>query len=140
MARTKVKPTPESLMKYRAVENIRPLGWWLGTYKDDDGNSVEMWTQVSIVMESEQIATGRKIVRVYGTCTDGEPAELAVYRGAQVQSLTGRDGTRCGLTTEQASDDGLMAASTLVASAKAYLSALNKLFAKRGRLHAQQSA
>ena len=29
---------------------------------------------------------------------------------------------------------------TLVASAKAYLSALNKLFAKRGRLHAQQSA
>src|SRR5438477_349572 len=28
---------------------------------------------------------------------------------------------------------------TLVASAKAYLSALNKLFAKRGRLHAQQS-
>jgi 2-isopropylmalate synthase len=29
---------------------------------------------------------------------------------------------------------------TLVASAKAYLSALNKLFAKRGRLHAQASA
>ena len=29
---------------------------------------------------------------------------------------------------------------TLVASAKAYVSALNKLFAKRGRLHAQQSA
>ena len=29
---------------------------------------------------------------------------------------------------------------TLVASAKAYLSALNKLFAKRGRLHVQQSA
>jgi hypothetical protein len=27
-----------------------------------------------------------------------------------------------------------------VASAKAYLSALNKLFAKRGRLHAQASA
>jgi 2-isopropylmalate synthase len=29
---------------------------------------------------------------------------------------------------------------TLVASAKAYLSALNKLFAKRGRLHAQMGA
>ena len=29
---------------------------------------------------------------------------------------------------------------TLVASAKAYVGALNKLLAKRGRLHAQQSA
>jgi 2-isopropylmalate synthase len=29
---------------------------------------------------------------------------------------------------------------TLVASAKAYLSALNKLMAKRGRLHAQMGA
>jgi len=29
---------------------------------------------------------------------------------------------------------------TLVASAKAYVGALNKLFAKRGRLHAQASA
>ena len=29
---------------------------------------------------------------------------------------------------------------TLVASAKAYVAALNKLMARRGRLHAQQSA
>lgn len=105
MARTKIKPTPGSLMKYRAVEDIRPGGWWLGMYEDELGasNRVELWTQVSVVMEGEQIGTGRKIVRVYGTCTDGEPAELRVYRGTQVQSLTERDGTRCGLTTEPAS-------------------------------------
>lgn len=100
MARAKTKPTPELLMKYRAVENIHPGAWWLGEYEEDDGKRVEMWTQVSVLMFGVLVASGRKIVRVHGTCTDGERAELLVCRGTQLLSLTERDGTRCGLTVD----------------------------------------
>jgi len=106
MAHAKIKPTPAALMKYRAVENISPGAWWLGTYEDDEGNNVEMWTQVNVAMSGVQIATGRKIEHVLGTCTDGEPAELRVYRGTQMPSLTERDGIRCGLTIEPTIEEG----------------------------------
>ena len=74
-------------------------------------------------------------------------AKLALY---QVHAVTeGTDAqAEVSVRLEDAADGGGGRAvtaraadpDTLVASAKAYLSALNKLFAKRGRLHAQASA
>src|SRR5215813_13982375 len=73
-------------------------------------------------------------------------AKLALY---QVHAVTeGTDAqAEVSVRLEEAEDAGGRAVTaraadpdTLVASAKAYLSALNKLFAKRGRLHAQASA
>jgi 2-isopropylmalate synthase len=72
-------------------------------------------------------------------------AKLALY---QVHAVTeGTDAqAEVSVRLEDETDGGRAVTSraadpdTLVASAKAYLSALNKLFAKRGRLHAQQSA
>ena len=60
------------------------------------------------------------------------------------RARTRRPRCRCGSRTRREGGRAVTARAadpdTLVASAKAYLSALNKLFAKRGRLHAQQSA
>ena len=73
-------------------------------------------------------------------------AKLALY---QVHAVTeGTDAqAEVSVRLSDASDAGGRAVTaraadpdTLVASAKAYLSALNKLFAKRGRLHAQMGA
>jgi 2-isopropylmalate synthase len=73
-------------------------------------------------------------------------AKLALY---QVHAVTeGTDAqAEVSVRLEEAAEAGGRAVTaraadpdTLVASAKAYLSALNKLFAKRGRLHAQASA
>jgi 2-isopropylmalate synthase len=73
-------------------------------------------------------------------------AKLALY---QVHAVTeGTDAqAEVSVRLEDAAEAGGRAVTaraadpdTLVASAKAYLSALNKLFAKRGRLHAQASA
>jgi 2-isopropylmalate synthase len=61
--------------------------------------------------------------------TEGTDAQAEVSVRLEDESEGGR------AVTSRAADPD-----TLVASAKAYLSALNKLFAKRGRLHAQQSA
>ena len=61
--------------------------------------------------------------------TEGTDAQAEVSVRLEDQAEGGR------AVTARAADPD-----TLVASAKAYLSALNKLFAKRGRLHAQQSA
>jgi 2-isopropylmalate synthase len=71
-------------------------------------------------------------------------AKLALYQvhavteGTDAQaevSVRLEDETEGKAVTARAADPD-----TLVASAKAYVSALNKLLAKRGRLHAQQSA
>jgi 2-isopropylmalate synthase len=73
-------------------------------------------------------------------------AKLALY---QVHAVTeGTDAqAEVSVRLEDGAEEGGRAVTaraadpdTLVASAKAYLSALNKLFAKRGRLHAQASA
>jgi 2-isopropylmalate synthase len=71
-------------------------------------------------------------------------AKLALYQvhavteGTDAQaevSVRLEDETEGKLVTARAADPD-----TMVASAKAYIGALNKLMAKRGRLHAQQSA
>lgn len=102
--KTTPKPllNPTALAQYRQVENFRPGWWWLGTYEDEHGTRTDMWTQADVIMHGEQIGTGLKTVRVYGTCTDGENAQLHVERGTQVKALTERDGRRCGLETAEA--------------------------------------
>jgi 2-isopropylmalate synthase len=70
-------------------------------------------------------------------------AKLALY---QVHAVTEGTDAQAEVSVRLEDEDGKQVTAraadpdTLVASAKAYVSALNKLFAKRGRLHAQQSA
>jgi 2-isopropylmalate synthase len=73
-------------------------------------------------------------------------AKLALYQVHAVTEGTDAQAEVSVRLEDEAGDGGRAVTAraadpdTLVASAKAYLSALNKLFAKRGRLHAQQSA
>jgi 2-isopropylmalate synthase len=70
-------------------------------------------------------------------------AKLALF---QVHAVTEGTDAQAEVSVRLEDEDGKQVTAraadpdTLVASAKAYVSALNKLFAKRGRLHAQQSA
>jgi 2-isopropylmalate synthase len=70
-------------------------------------------------------------------------AKLALY---QVHAVTEGTDAQAEVSVRLEDEEGKQVTAraadpdTLVASAKAYVSALNKLFAKRGRLHAQQSA
>ena len=70
-------------------------------------------------------------------------AKLALY---QVHAVTEGTDAQAEVSVRLEDEDGKQVTAraadpdTLVASAKAYVSAINKLFAKRGRLHAQQSA
>jgi len=104
--KTTTTSRPDELSRYRQVENFRPGWWWLGTYRDGaDGPEYSMWTQAGVIMLGEQVGTGRKTVRVLGTCLDGEPGELHVYRGTQFLTLTERDGKRCGLAVAEPGTD-----------------------------------
>ena len=73
-------------------------------------------------------------------------AKLALYQVHAVTEGTDAQAEVSVRLEDEASEGGRAVTAraadpdTLVASAKAYVSALNKLFAKRGRLHAQQSA
>jgi hypothetical protein len=94
--------------RYRNVEKLQPGYWWLGTYGADEDTAEQLWAQASMILELEQLTTGRRIVRVIGTATDGEPVELVQYRGYSVESLTERQGDKLGLVAElndQAEDE-----------------------------------
>lgn len=93
--------------RYRNVEKLQPGYWWLGSYGTEaDPDQIEqIWAQASLILELEQIRTGRKVVRVLGTGIDGEPVELVNYRGYSVESLTERQGDKLGLVAELQSDD-----------------------------------
>jgi hypothetical protein len=90
--------------KFRAIRNLQPGQWWIGEYPTDDGQTEEVWAQVSVVMQLENRATGRKSTRVLGRCTDGEGAELHHYRGHEVPSLSAAQARKAGLTLPDRTD------------------------------------
>lgn len=96
-----------SQVKWRQVEHLQPGHWWLGEYPVDDESdtTVELWAQVSLRLDLVQLTTGRKVVRVFGTATDGEAVESVQYRGHQVQSLTQRQGAKAGLALPERAEE-----------------------------------
>lgn len=87
----------EGLWKNRALENVRPGHWFLGTYAEEDGTEVQLWAQVTICMNITRITTGEKLVRILGRDTTGEPVELMQLRGHAVRTLTAAQATKAGL-------------------------------------------
>jgi hypothetical protein len=90
----------EQVARYRPVEKLKPGYWWLGDY--DDGR---IWGRVDLVMETERISDGRRLVRVAGTDpyeTDEELRNLRLVqvRGASVLSITEVQARKCGLDVE----------------------------------------
>lgn len=94
--------------RYRNIEKLQPGYWWSGEYGVDAASARLLWAEVSMILEFEQVATGRRYVRVLGTATDGEPVELIQYRGYSVESLTERQGDKLGLVLPEPEpeDDG----------------------------------
>lgn len=97
---TKSKPpaNPLDLAEWRQIENLRPGHWMRVELIENETERVfHRWAEISMVMTGEQIATGRKIVRLLGADDEGYRFEFAQYRGFQVQRLTAAQGRRCGL-------------------------------------------
>jgi hypothetical protein len=84
--------------KYRALQHLQPGHWWLGEYETADGSGTEeVWAEVSMVLQMENVVTKRKSTRVIGICTDGERAEIHHLRGHEVPSLTAAQGRKAGM-------------------------------------------
>jgi hypothetical protein len=96
----------EALARHRAVEKMQP-GYWIYVEVDvegRDGATEWVWGQVCLIMEVEQITTGKRIVRMSLTdpAAEGEDRgiTMAAYRGESRLSLTQRQGVRCGFPTD----------------------------------------
>lgn len=98
MTTNKAPIQPEAVAKHRPIERFQPGWWWKGDFGDGD-----VWVQVDLRVESEQISTGRRLVRILGTdpskTGDDRDVQLVQERGFSVPSLTEAQGRRCGLTT-----------------------------------------
>lgn len=92
---------PETVARRRALEKLRPGYWWQGDFGDG-----LIWVCVDLIIESEQILTGKRIIRVFGTDPTVPWNERNVQhinlRGSSVLSVTERQAKRCGLTVDAA--------------------------------------
>ena len=109
------------------------------------GSDIEV-ARAAKMKSIDQVAAGLGIPDQHLYRYGPHKAKLALY---QVHAVTeGTDAqAEVSVRLEDGAEEGGRAVTaraadpdTLVASAKAYLSALNKLLAKRGRLHAQMGA
>jgi hypothetical protein len=90
----------EQLARHRPIEKLKPGYWWLGDYDD-----ARVWGRVDLIMETERVADGRRLVRVAGTdpYETGEGLRnllLVQFRGYSVLSMTEAQARRCGLGAE----------------------------------------
>jgi hypothetical protein len=97
---------PDVLAELRPIQSLRPGQWLHGEYEDDDGQPFEMWSEVRVVMNLENVVTGQKSVRVLSVGTDGSPTELHQVKGFACRSLTVPQGRKCGLAIAPAPEDG----------------------------------
>lgn len=81
----------------RPIEKLKVDWWWLGEYDDGEGNLERLWSQVGLTMQTENVITGRKLTRVYGTATDGNPTELNQVNGWVVESANTVEARKLGL-------------------------------------------
>lgn len=109
MAETTIVTKPHSTdITWRQIENMRPGQWWEGEYYvDEDSDETHMlWAEVSMVMSGTQITTGRKVVRVLGTATNGAGVEMGHYRGEQIKTVTARQAKKAGLVVPERTEHG----------------------------------
>lgn len=87
----------ESLSRLRPIQKVKP-GWWLlGEFiRNADGSHFEAWWQANTILELESPVHG-PLVRIYGVDTTGESVEFDQRRGYSVETVTEREGARCGL-------------------------------------------
>jgi hypothetical protein len=93
----------EQVSRHRPIQKLKPGYWWCGDY--DDGR---IWGRVDLIMETERVTDGRRLVRVAGTDpyeTDEELRNLLLVqvRGYSVPSVTEAQARKCGLGTEAGS-------------------------------------
>lgn len=89
--------TIESVARHRVIQKLKPGYWWQGEF--DTG---VIWVRVDLIMETENVITGKRLVRLYGT----DPNETGERRGVLHVDLRGK--TVLSITEAQARRSGLV--------------------------------
>lgn len=94
----------EQLARHRQLEKMKP-GYWLRAelvYQDDrDADPDIVWCEIDLIMETESILTGQRLVRMSlwdPTATgDDQDASLCELRGSSRLSITAQQARSCRL-------------------------------------------